>query len=94
MTKVINIKFTSTYDVYIGRAGQGKNGYFGNPYKIGVHDSRGSTLERYKRYFDNRIATDPEFKHRIHELKGKTLGCFCKPYDCHGDIIAKYLETV
>ena len=38
--------------------------------------------------------TDPEFGQRIHALKGKRLGCFCKPYPCHGDIIKEYLDTL
>lgn len=28
----------------------------------------------------------------LHELKGKTLGCFCKPKPCHGDILVEMLE--
>lgn len=56
--------------------------------------ARGSTLKKYKEYFDKRIQTDPEFKERIHSLKGKRLGCFCKPHPCHGDIIAEYLDTI
>ncbi|MCG6418638.1 DUF4326 domain-containing protein [Vibrio fluvialis] len=24
---------------------------------------------------------------------GKRLGCFCKPDDCHGDIIAEFLNS-
>ena len=27
-----------------------------------------------------------------HALKGKTLGCFCKPYPRHGDVISDYLN--
>ena len=23
------------------------------------------------------------------ELKGKTLGCFCKPKSCHGDVLVE-----
>ena len=26
------------------------------------------------------------------ELKGKTLGCWCKPEDCHGDILVYELN--
>lgn len=33
-TTVVNIK-TDSYDVYIGRAGHGHSGYFGNPFNIG-----------------------------------------------------------
>ena len=25
----------------------------------------------------------------LHELEGKTLGCWCKPEKCHGDILIK-----
>lgn len=93
MTNVVNIR-TSGYDVYIGRAGKGQDGYFGNPFRLRASESRGATIERYKEYFYERLETDPEFKDRIHELQGKTLGCFCKPYACHGDVIAEYLNNL
>lgn len=91
-TTVVNIRYDQ-YDVYIGRAGKGQDGYFGNPFPLTDKSKRGSTLENYKAYFDKRIETDPEFKERIFSLKGKRLGCFCKPHPCHGDIIAEYLES-
>jgi hypothetical protein len=44
-------------------------------------------------YFGNkRIHDDPEYKQRILDLKGKYLGCFCKPLACHGDVIVEWLE--
>ncbi|GHT54460.1 hypothetical protein FACS189451_09680 [Bacteroidia bacterium] len=92
MTKVVNIR-TSGYDVYVGRAGKGQDGYFGNPFRLRADEERGATIERYKKYFYERLETDPEFRRQIHELKGKTLGCFCKPYPCHGDVIAEYLDN-
>jgi hypothetical protein len=91
-TTVVNIR-RNEYDVYIGRAGKGQSGYFGNPFKLMDKSARGSTLEQYREYFYKRIETDPEFKEKIHSLKGKRLGCFCKPYPCHGDIITEYLES-
>ena len=92
-TKVVNIR-KETYDVYIGRAGHGENGYFGNPFRLGTSMARGSTLDRYRKYFYHRIVTDEEFRKRIGELQGKTLGCFCKPNPCHGDIIKEYLDRI
>jgi hypothetical protein len=92
-TEVVNIRYEN-YDVYIGRKGRGQDGYFGNPFVLQAGDLRGSSLEKYKDYFYERLETDTKFRGRIHELKGKTLGCFCKPYPCHGDIIAEYLNTV
>jgi len=90
-TRVVNIR-TAGYDVYIGRAGHGQDGYFGNPFRLEAGQPRGTTIEKYRKYFYNRLETDPEFKRRIHELKDKTLGCFCKPYACHGDVIKEYLD--
>lgn len=92
-TKVVNIK-THRYDVYIGRAGRGMDGYFGNPFPLAPGTTRGSVLEKYRDYFYKRIESDVEFKRRILALKGKTLGCFCKPEACHGDIIAEYLDSL
>jgi hypothetical protein len=93
MTKAVNIR-TSAFDVYIGRAGKGQDGYFGNPFRLRAGDERGATIERYRKYFHDRLETDPEFKRRVHELKGKTLCCFCKPYPCYGDVIAEYLDNL
>lgn len=28
------------------------------------------------------------------ELKGKTLGCWCKPYPCHGDVLVELLNEL
>jgi len=91
-TKVVNIR-REAYDVYIGRMGRGQDGYFGNPFALEHGAARGSTLERYRKYFYGRLQSDPGFRQRIHALKGRTLGCFCKPNPCHGDIIKEYLDS-
>jgi hypothetical protein len=91
-TTVVNLK-KEPYDVYCGRAGHGKDGYFGNPFHI-INGIRGSAIEPYKEYFYKRLETDPDFKERILALKGKVLGCFCKPRVCHCDIIANYLNNL
>jgi len=86
--------FKDEYDVYCGRAGKGKDGYFGNPIK-NITDIPGSTLEEYEKYFYDRLETDEKFKTRILSLKGQRLGCFCKSEDtCHVGIIIKYLDTL
>lgn len=98
-TTVVNIKETKDYDVFIGRSGwdipinkNGHDGYFGNPFHLKPNEPRGSTLRKYKEYFHSALEIDPEFKARVEELRGKKLGCFCKPNKCHGDIIANYLN--
>lgn len=92
-TEVVNIRY-AVYDVYIGRAGHGEDGYVGNPFRLLPGMNRGATLNRYRSYFYERLRTDAEFRRRIHALKGKRLGCFYKPYPCHGDIIKEYLDTL
>ena len=94
-TTVVNIR-RQECDVYIGRATasavKGHDGYFGNPFAIGRDGGREKVIELYREYFLNRLEIDPEFARRIKELRGKRLGCFCKPEACHGDVIAEYLE--
>lgn len=91
MTTVVNIR-RERCDVYIGRAGHGHDGYFGNPFPI-VLTRRHETLDQYRAYFLDRIAADPNFKARVVALDGKTLGCFCKPASCHGDVIVDWLRA-
>ena len=92
-TRVVNIR-KEAYDAYIGRAGHGMDGYFGNPFRLEPGMARGDTLDRYRKYFYHRLGTDEEFRKRIEALQGKSLGCFCKPNHCHGDIIKEYLDRM
>ena len=92
-TVVVNI-YKEQFDVYIGRAGRGQDGYFGNPFRIGCGMSREDAVQRFQKYFTERIQKDAEFKRRILALKGKRLGCFCKPKACHGDVIADWLDKM
>lgn len=92
-TRIVNIR-RENCDVYIGRAGHGKDGYFGNPFRLEAGMVRGSTLDNYRKYFYHRLSIDEEFRNRIEKLQDKTLGCFCKPNPCHGDIIKEYLDRI
>jgi hypothetical protein len=105
-TRVVNIEH-SAYDIYIGRAGHGEEGYFGNPYARGktcsrcghLHRTPSSTLGCYSDYFYERLQADARFAARVASLKGKVLGCFCRPKRgfsgrllCHGQIIVAHIE--
>lgn len=89
-TRVVNL-YKEEYDVYIGRAGKGKSGYYGNPFSA---LNREESISKYKEYFFDKIENDEFFREKIMSLKGKTLGCFCKPKSCHGDVIVEFLEGV
>jgi len=90
-TTVVNLH-QEEFDVYIGRAGHGYDGTFGNPFLLAEGESRGATIQRFKTYFLERVAEDPDFRERVIALKGKRLGCFCAPHPCHGDVIAAWLD--
>lgn len=84
MTKIVHCK-REPYDVYIGRPSK-----WGNPFKVGVDHKRGECVDLYEEY----ILQRPELLADLHELKGKTLGCWCKPYRCHGDVLVKLCEKL
>lgn len=86
LTTVVNIR-QAEYDVYIGRPGKGQSGYFGNPFEEG---SRFENIRRFAEYFHKRVDEDTVFRAKVLRLRGQRLGCFCKPKDCHGDIIAAW----
>lgn len=89
--RVVNIKKESC-DVYIGRGSK-----WGNPF---THIKNRKTLAKYivnsreeaiSKYRDW-ILDQPKLLESLHELKGKTLGCFCKPKSCHGDILIELIN--
>jgi len=61
------------YDIYIGRPSK-----WGNPFKIGIDGSRQEVISMYKVW----ILEQPKLMNSINELRGKILGCWCKPGEC------------
>ena len=54
---------------------------WGNPYLIGQDGDRDQVIESYKIYFSRKFG----LQKKLHNLKGKALGCHCYPERCHGD---------
>jgi len=81
MTKVINRR-REGFDIYIGRGS-----IWGNPFRIGPDGSREDVIEKYRQW----IKTRPDILSHLEELRGKRLGCYCKPLACHGDILIELL---
>lgn len=73
-------KYKESYDVYIGRGSK-----WGNPFQMKDRSDaeRDRVCDEFEKYF---WTTD--LPNQLHELKGKKLGCFCKPKRCHGDFLA------
>jgi hypothetical protein len=57
-TRAVNLRH-EPYDVYVGRAGHGMDGRFGNPFP--VMGARGESLALFRGYFSRRIMSDMAF---------------------------------
>tara|TARA_Y100001951_G_scaffold20673_1_gene15649 strand:- start:215 stop:529 length:315 start_codon:yes stop_codon:yes gene_type:complete len=84
MITVVNLH-KELYDVYIGRAGRGYDGKWGNPFRDGTREENIAMYEKH-------LLKSPELMQALPELLNKRLGCFCKPKACHGDVLKKYAE--
>lgn len=84
-TLVVN-KYKEPYDVYIGRGS-----IWGNPFTIQEY-GRDRCIALYEQYIRQRLHEEPDLYLQLLELKGKRLGCFCKPKACHGDILVKLIQ--
>ncbi len=83
MCNVVN-KYKAPFDVYIGRGSM-----WGNPYPITNTSDRATVIAKYRIYLNGQLNHGDVTIADLQALNGKTLGCFCKPQPCHGDIIVK-----
>ena len=83
-TRVVHCK-QARYDVYIGRPSK-----WGNPFFIPEYGSRAFVIQRYRDW----IQTRPELLAALGEIRGKVLGCWCKPEACHGDVLAELADAL
>ncbi len=91
-TNVVHCK-KEQFDVYIGRGSK-----WGNPFTHKkktsaeyIVGSRDEAVNAYELYL-TQGAGQHLLKDIRKELKGKTLGCWCSPQACHGDILAKFAD--
>lgn len=82
-TTVVHCK-KAKYDVYIGRPS-----IWGNPFKLNPGDDRDAVIAKYRKW----LMGQPHLLARLHELKGKVLGCWCSPKTCHGDVLAELADA-
>lgn len=84
-TTVVNVR-KSEYDVLIDR-----KTIFGNPFVIGKDGTRDEVINMFREW----VVTQPELIKEIKKLKGKVLGCHCRPdKKCHGDVIAEIADSI
>lgn len=81
-------------NTYIGRPSKWGNPFThlkemeGKPGMI-VVASREEAIEKYREW----ILTQPTLLASLDELRGKALGCWCKPKSCHGDVLVDLIEN-
>jgi hypothetical protein len=92
-TRVVHCK-KEPFDIYIGR---GRGSKWGNPFshKEGTLaefkvNSRKEAIEKFEKYLEK----NKDLLDSLHELKGKILGCWCKPKACHGDVLARWADGI
>lgn len=100
-TRLVNQEWAERWTVDIGRANNGeshmnntevgKPGWLGNPYPESEY-GRDRCIELFRQDFMDRVESDPEFRKAVLRLQGETLGCYCKPKPCHGDVILAYIR--
>jgi hypothetical protein len=67
-----------------------------NPYKA-AKIGREESIRQYREYIIGRL-NDPNDTEvtveKLLELRGKNLGCWCKPEGCHGDVLVELIESL
>ncbi|MBI6882822.1 DUF4326 domain-containing protein [Pseudomonas putida] len=99
MTRVVNTH-KEKCSRYIGRSKTDEM-HFGNPFFVSTKKTKLGKVEvaslrecllAFNDWLDGTRYTDVEPERRawilenLEQLRGQTLGCFCKPKPCHGDI--------
>jgi len=76
----------------------GERGWLGNPFTLDDYD-RADAISRFRGDFEERLSHDREFANAVGDLKGQTLGCWCRQIDeqfpvCHCDIISEWADRL
>jgi hypothetical protein len=102
----LNVYKGTKADVYIGRLPSGM--HWGNPfshlYSTNVATikvkTRDEAIECFRQWISGTAFQSVEPERRawilanLKDLKGKTLGCFCSPKSCHGEILAELADAL
>ena len=72
-------------DIYIGRPSK-----WGNPFLIGRDGDRAAVISKYREW----LLGQPVLLAALPELRGKRLGCWCKPKACHGDVLVELISRL
>lgn len=100
MTRVVNLR-REAFDEYIGRPKSGDPWRWGNPFSHQGHgivqvSSLFDAMLNYAAWLRGEVhvkgLVPPTLEEIRQQLRGKRLGCFCWPKDCHGMVLAHVAE--
>jgi hypothetical protein len=87
-------------NVYIGRTSpmivggsRIKASIWANPFNLKDYSTRKECLDAYYSYIVNKIKSENLIS-ELMKLKGKTLGCYCSPEQCHGDVLIYLINII
>ena len=70
-------------NVYIGRQRHPlESSKWANPHQMGAYN-RPQVILLYEEY----IHKHKDLRDSVYQLEGKTLGCWCSPQRCHGEVL-------
>ena len=98
-------------NVYIGRKGvvfvqnhlkkyryPKEDSVWANPFKIKDDMTREDVINMYRNYIVDKLNRGEISREQLLQLKGKTLGCWCKEggkdIPCHGDVLVELLNSM
>lgn len=58
-----------------------------NPFRVGKETTREEAIELYRKHL-----VKSGLINEVSSLRGKVLGCWCKPEGCHGDVLAQLAD--
>jgi hypothetical protein len=94
VTRVVHVR-REKFDIYIGRAfAEFHESIWCNPFKVEPGCGRKCVIQKFRQH----LLRSPELMARLHEVRNKILGCWCKDkpgkrdIPCHGDVIAELAD--
>lgn len=82
------------FDVYIGRPSRWGNPYSHQPETIARYrvETRQEAINAYQQHLWREIRGGRITLEELAELDGKTLGCWCSPKACHGEVLLEFAD--
>lgn len=91
LCKVVHFK-KEKFDVYIGRPSKWGNPFTSKESELAEFNTvdRQESINLYKIWITK--GKGVYLLDQLKELRGKTLGCWCSPKECHGDILSELVN--